>query len=532
MQVVPHGAEKRRRGSSASDTLCGPEEQPKRICSPSPRPYISVQNAAASGQSRMLNGNVHRDNIHGNVTTINHFHGSAFHSENKASENIPFNMHLSDGLSQREKFELKERLRFSQLDSRLQNLRQAEWKTCAWIQERQDYKEWLTSRTLGANDGFFWIQGNPGTGKSIAMKYLYQSMKASGVRRSSIVVSFFFNARGNDFEKSILGMYRSLLYNLFDKEPSLLKALDHCQRSGYLNILENGWSLQMVKEVFKEAVLFLDHVRKRTYCFVDALDECPVSEIREMINHFEGLVASTQSRTFRVCFSSRHYPQIILRTRLTLTLEKERNHDEDIKTYIDSFLRVNKDVDADLLDKIKTEILVKSSGIFLWVNLVVHQLNELSIQRDRMDIVWQHLQEIPRAAKEIPGPGEAIALYGLFKDIIEKDDNYIADFIRLIQIIFRAEQPLRPEELYVVLHERYGTPFQLLPVSGQTIATDVRRISKGLAEVTRSEKPTVQFIHETVREFLREVACNNFTLPWRNISHFLKSVKPEVSIAT
>lgn len=167
-----------------------------------------------------------------------------------------------------------------------------------------------------------------------------------------------------------------------------------------------------------------------------------------------------------------------------MILEKERNHEQDIKTYIDSRLEVDGEVDSDLLKKIKTQILVKSSGIFLWVNLVVHQLNEVDIQTDRIDVVWKHLQEIPKAAKETPAPGEAVHLYGLFQDIINKDTKAIANFIRLTQIIFCAGRPLHPDEFYVVLHEHYGTSFEFDKTSDQTIAKNVIRTSKGLAEVT------------------------------------------------
>lgn len=144
------------------------------------------------------------------------------------------------------------------------------------------------------------------------MKYIYQSLKR--LQGDRLVICFSSNARGNDFEKSILGMYCSLLYNLFDKKPSLLMALDHCERSGYHNILANGWNLEMLEEVFEEAVLLLRNARKRVYYFVDALDECPVPEIRELINHFKRLVGITESQYSRVCFSSRHYPQISIET--------------------------------------------------------------------------------------------------------------------------------------------------------------------------------------------------------------------------
>lgn len=171
-------------------------------------------------------------------------------------------------------------------------------------------------------DGLFWIKGNPGTGKSITMKFLYQTLqsqlrnaKMKDKLKDKMVISFFFNACGNEFEKSTLGLYQSLLFNLFQLESNLQNALDRCQRSGYHHILESGWQLQMLKEVFEDAVALLQAQRKQLYCYVDALDECPEDDVQDMISYFEDLVSSTDSQHFRVCFSSRHYPQISIKTK-------------------------------------------------------------------------------------------------------------------------------------------------------------------------------------------------------------------------
>lgn len=265
----------------------------------------------------MLNGNVQGDNIHGNVnTTINNFHSASESSQAAAPPGAPGILSLS------ERKELLECLRFPQLDGRLTNLRKAEPSTCKWIVRRKDYKKWMESDDLEACDGFYWIKGNPGTGKSITMKFLYrglqrklQNANTKHKQDDKLVISFFFNARGNEFEKSTIGLYRSLLFNLFSLEPSLQGTLDHCQRSGYHNIVESGWPLQMLKEVFEEAVTLLQTRGKRLYCYVDALDECPEDDVQDMISYFEDLVANPHSQHLRVCFSSRHYPQISIRTK-------------------------------------------------------------------------------------------------------------------------------------------------------------------------------------------------------------------------
>lgn len=255
-------------------------------------------------------------NVHGNVnTTINNFHANAYEAAKLAVD--PEN---SGTLSASERKELMERLRFPQLDARLANLRKAEshTSTCDWITQRIDCREWLESNDLKASNGFFWIKGNTGTGKSIATKFLYQRLQRqlrNTREKGKLVISFFFNARGRIFEKSTLGLYQSLLYNLFITEPKLQEALDHCQMSGYHNILESGWQLQMLKEVLEEAVTILQEQGKQLYCFVDALDECPEDDVQDMVLYFENLVNNTDSRHFRVCFSSRHYPQISIRTK-------------------------------------------------------------------------------------------------------------------------------------------------------------------------------------------------------------------------
>lgn len=95
----------------------------------------------------------------------------------------------------------------------------------------------------------------------------------------------------------------------------------------------------------------------------------------------------------RICFSSRHYPSVSIQKGVELTLEEEIGHMEDIKQYIKLKLRLGKSKQAESL---RSEILEKSSMIFLWVVLVVDILNSeypnssVSIKKTR-----ERLKEIP-----------------------------------------------------------------------------------------------------------------------------------------
>ena len=81
---------------------------------------------------------------------------------------------------------------------------------------------------------------------------------------------------------------------------------DHLRVAGNSTSQYQAWSLGSLKAVFAEAVMHLE--RDRLTCLIDALDECPEVEIREMIEFFEELGESAAEKEIelRVCFSSRY----------------------------------------------------------------------------------------------------------------------------------------------------------------------------------------------------------------------------------
>ncbi|KAK9775300.1 putative Heterokaryon incompatibility domain-containing protein [Seiridium cardinale] len=77
---------------------------------------------------------------------------------------------------------------------------------------------------------------------------------------------------------------------------------------------------------------------------------------------------------------------------------------------------------------------------------------------------------------------------------------------RLDGEIKRRSGEMRLEELYVAaqVHSRHENAFFLdrSKVDIQLMHLRIVNISKGLVEQTRSENPTMQFIHESARHFL------------------------------
>jgi len=310
--------------------------------------------------------------------------------------------------------------------------------------------------------------------------------------KDTIVISFFFNARGEHLEKSTSGMYRSLLLQLLEGFPDMQAVLDD---PDIIPLTLNDWSsLEVLKDVFRNAI---SQLGQRSFtCFVDALDECDEQQVMDMVEYFEELAErSTKSGVrFSVCFSSRHYPYIDIRQAIRLTLEDQEGHKGDLADYVGSRLRIKNPM---LLGELQEQILRKASGVFLWVVLVVDILNRED-RRGRLAL-RKRLAEIPSGLSE------------LFKDMLQRDSEEDVEALQLcILWILYAKHPLAPEEYYHALWSGLSlkelADSEIPDVAGPDAHDAIERYvissSKGIAEITKSQHPTVQFIHESVRDFL------------------------------
>ncbi|KXH55506.1 hypothetical protein CSAL01_05336 [Colletotrichum salicis] len=273
----------------------------------------------------------------------------------------------------------------------------------------------------------------------------------------------------------------SLKFDQIDKRHANIKAnhakacewlLEHPDYTTWIDL----WDLEKTKTLFRSAVRELG--KRQLTCYIDTLDECAESEVREMVEVFEdlGQYAVQNNLRFYVCFSSRHYPHIDIQYGQKLTLEDQTGHEKDL---------------AD--DEIIAEILQKASGVFIWVVLVVDILNKEYL-RGRLFAVKSRLKEIPSKLSE------------LFQNILTRDQENLDDLLLCIRWVLYGARPLKREEYYFALAsglepdtlgewDPNKIPFEFMDCL-------IVSSSKGLAETTRSDDKTVQFIHESVRDYL------------------------------
>ena len=384
---------------------------------------------------------------------------------------------------------LLDSLEFARMDSRLQNVRTAHTRTCMWLFERDEYKDWRDVSKVEEHHGFLWIKGKPGCGKSTIMKTAF--LRAKKERSRGVTISYFFNARASDsLEKSSLGMYRSLVHQLLQAIPELPCEFKKQFRGKANGVQVEEWTIIELQNYILSVVENIQDVPLTI--FIDALDEGEDNDIRDMVAFLEELgdVSLTGTASFHICLSSRHYPRINIRNGVSLIVENQQGHDQDIIKYVRNKLSGD---NSPRHETLMSDICQKASGVFLWVVLVVPMLNAL-YDKGQEAAMQKRLQEIPRE------------LNGLFAEILGRnvDDGTKNKSVLLFQWVLFSYRPLSPMELYLAVESGTVSPDDMaadLP-SQERVEKCILDCSKGLTEFSKSQPPTILFIHETIRGYL------------------------------
>lgn len=381
-------------------------------------------------------------------------------------------------------------LTFEQMDARLRNVEPALPSTCQWIFTHKHFLAWADVNAVGRHQPFLWIKGKPGSGKSTIMKEILAWSK-SAWSRESLILAYFFNARSADqLEKSRLGLYRALLYQILNSCPNTRATFVETFAS---KVSESGhvapWTLPELQNFHTE--LIQKCCLPPLVILIDALDEGNEDDVRQLVHHLGRLQqhAEAAPHLIRVVLSSRHYPNITVDRSLSLTVENVLEHTKDIDLYIQSELAY---LAGPQFDNLKTQICHRSAGVFLWVVLVVPSIRKAYDKGKSYDDLVSKVQELP------------IDLYELFSQVLSRDPDDFDRCLDLLAWVLFSLQPLSPTELYCAI-EHTSSPATVgkrFTLSEGGVAKYLLECSRGLVEMTEGHYPVVQFIHETVRDYL------------------------------
>jgi ankyrin repeat protein len=401
--------------------------------------------------------------------------------------------------------QLLKSLYFKEMHDRQNDIKPATDGTCTWLFEHKAFQEWR-----GQGQDLLWIRGNPGTGKSTLLKYAVRKMNETETRSSLdkvLFVSFFFHGRGTELQRTALGLFRSILYQIVDhireQEPDLLSDLEKFFKKRYEPTEGRGlsWSWHLSELRYNVESLLLKLLKSGKYLIriiVDALDECGKKAAIEIVKGFRSLLKSLFANKFGhdnkigICFSCRHYPALALDQGTEICVERENKI--DIMTYVRYELEGSK-------SQLEDAIIERADGSFQWASLVVDKVMQLELEGEDPRAINTEIQQTPQDLNE---------LYRLLLEGIHPDSRPRS--LKLIQWVLFATRPLTLDELRFAMvldaDTQYGSLRQCRDAEEYTddnsmMQTKVKHLSCGLAEVRwHKSKQIIQFIHQSVIDFL------------------------------
>ena len=360
------------------------------------------------------------------------------------------------------------------------------------------------------------------------MKYI--SMELDNIQLNSdtenasrrIVINFFYSDHGGDAQRGHEWMLRSLLYQLLCMRHDMWDSY----RSKYENFKQQNpphWHLELLMETFR-VIKTKCRLPLTIYLLVDAMDESVKQKRDEILKLLSSICDFEGTLVMKVLVASRPLPRIadVLSKHITITLE-DRTTADIVRFTSKRIDRINAilGINTTEVQHIHGMIVERSRGIFLWVKLVLDELED--IVRDGcsfsgMKIVLEGL------------PQDLDTFYAhMLKSRLPKIGTMYAETLWMLQWVAFSSRPLSLVELTeavaVATSDSPEISLHMLR-EGRALSLDQanRMLASRCGGFLEVKNGIVQFIHQTVLDFI-------FNLPETSSFAILQKESTE-SIAT
>ncbi|KAK7908998.1 hypothetical protein PG985_014876 [Apiospora marii] len=345
--------------------------------------------------------------------------------------------------------------------------------TSHWALQNSAIRSWLQ---IGGGGQVLWINGKPGSGKSVLCARLIKFLRDDPNRR----VCFFIC----DFQTPSQGICTHILRSIASQ---LLRLVPDAVSYVYNEYV--GKSRRPTSETLKPMLGNIFSLSGDIRLVVDGIDEIAPSEHRNLLKTLLDLTKSTQN--LKLLLVSQDIPTIAQRlskqSKLRMSEEKgsiEKDMGLIIRDKLEDITELYGDqIAEDVITKLESDILKKAEGMYLWVHLVMDLLQNAPSVHDLL----QQVHELPSSLKE------------LYARILNNITSYSKQHLPAIRRLFawlicnKGKQPLSKHmlRLGMILRPDY---------------TVIDRTTRPLANATDICKPLIEegqgnslvFVHSTV----------------------------------
>ena len=401
---------------------------------------------------------------------------------------------------------------------RFEDIKPAHYKTYNWLFDHQvGFEDWLEGK-IPSN--ICWIQGKPGSGKSTLMKFaLNHHLTRKLLRKYTdnfwVVAGFFFHDRGTTVQKSAEGFLREVLYQIIHQKkqlfvliyPILARVFEQKgQSTNGSKFFADGWTLSVLRDTLE--LIGRKSTNEVNLClFVDALDEHDGNH-RELVLILRSIAQLTANPAFRVRLALAGRPENVFKTAFQgcpgFSIHEYTTN--DIRRYAEDIIKADMPGELSIeyeegLRNLVENIVRDAQGVFLWVRLVVNEIVEGICEGDTTDELVTLLSTIPTELGEL----YKRALCRSSRSSLEAFERNRTEAYVMFQVATCAREPFYIYEFLTATHflaTGRGTYPDLQRLSSEQMERRLNSRSAGLLEVSRKRDGPVQFIHQTVKEFL------------------------------
>ncbi|KAF1971755.1 hypothetical protein BU23DRAFT_581283 [Bimuria novae-zelandiae CBS 107.79] len=403
---------------------------------------------------------------------------------------MKFDVLLKEQVSCSYPLEVLRILHLPEIRKRWYSIETADQRSNEWIFDRQktSFGSWLESEE--PTDGIFYITGKAGSGKSTLMKFIaedsrtMESLEKWTGDSDLHQPSYYFWNQGTEMQKSGVGLFQSLLYQILRSAPDLIDTV--CNRV----LHHEPWAKEEWYDTFRCTE---EETRLNAkFCFlIDGLDEYGGEEI-DIIRLLEALSISGR---IKICASSRpgrQYEAFLQRHNRMLDIVDLTQ--EDMQGHINVHLQDSANwrrLEAlypndtrDIVDKVST----RADGVWLWVFLVTNDIVKEANKNEGIETLIQIVERFPDD------------LHKYSEDMIARIPKlHRSDMTGIFLVAVEEVQPL-PLYAFALLEKEKKNPAYVLNCGID--ATIFFVVDDQPHPIVL--KHSVDFLHRTVRDFLRD----------------------------
>ncbi|KFZ19928.1 hypothetical protein V501_00400 [Pseudogymnoascus sp. VKM F-4519 (FW-2642)] len=394
-------------------------------------------------------------------------------------------------------------LYFDQYKERRLGVSQPHPGTLTWIWDHPQYQQWEES----SSSNLLWLQGKPGSGKSTLANHIQSQLTSRLLHIRDVqclIVDFFYSARGGGDQQGHIWMLRSILYQILLQAPALWE--DYYQAfNSYKKSQE--WTLPLLLQIFVSLGIKYDqNIRLRIHIIIDAMDESEEDMRHKIVSmlYEAGNQGSNANVVFKILVASRPNLKINFALRNCRYMKLEDQTRNDIIEYVCCEIRrIAKEVvqcSLEELDFVSRTLIFRSRGVFLWVKLVLAELEERAMEG------LCTTAEIENLTTSIPTDLEEL-YFKIVEKIEKRDQAAVRECQTILRWVAYSPEPLDVEQMREILAVSLCGNSSL---SGAQIARHRvrhveelrRRITNRCGNLLEIRRGVVQFVHQTAREYI------------------------------